>query len=312
MAAEKLERILKLLAELLNASTPQTAEELRSKINMYPDNLVAFRKQFSRDKAALKGMGVPLDVIPVGSSGKSAEAYFLDNKKYYLPDLHLTDEELSQLNYASNSIHLLGEVSEEEALRKLGGYSKQHVDYGASASFGDLDKFNMIFEALSEKKKSTFSYSSKQRIVQPYLLQFKGEHWYLTGREIETDSVKSFRTDRIQNLSIGDTSGEYALPESLSGADFSYFSYGDDDEVMAKILIDKSHVSWVKSNLDISVAINDDGDGLAEFAVKNYESFVSRVLLLLDHAEILEPDFLREKLIERVKNLRNSQEINNA
>ena len=62
MAAEKLERILKLLAELLNASTPKTADELRNKVNMYPENLVAFRKQFSRDKAALKEMGVPLEL----------------------------------------------------------------------------------------------------------------------------------------------------------------------------------------------------------------------------------------------------------
>ena len=77
---------------------------------MYPDNLAAFRKQFSRDKVALKNMGVPLDVISVGSSGKSAESYFLDNKKYYLPDLDLTDAELSQLNYASNSIHLIGQL----------------------------------------------------------------------------------------------------------------------------------------------------------------------------------------------------------
>tara|TARA_B100000965_G_scaffold322682_1_gene284238 strand:- start:4604 stop:5542 length:939 start_codon:yes stop_codon:yes gene_type:complete len=312
MAAEKLERILKLLAELLNASTPLTAEELRNRIHMYPDNLVAFRKQFSRDKAALKDMGVPLDVISVGSSGKSAEAYVLDNKKYYLPDLNLSDAELSQLNYASNSIHLIGELTEEEALRKLGGYSKQRSDYATSASIGDFDVFDRLFEALSEKKTTSFSYASKQRLIEPYLLQFKGEHWYLTGRETDTDSVKSFRTDRINDLSIGDTSDEYVLPDSLSGADFSYFSYGDDDEVIAKVLIDKSHVKWVKSNLDISVVINPDGDGIAEFVVKNYESFISRVLLLLDHAEILEPDFLRQKLIERMKYLQNTYEDSNA
>tara|TARA_Y100000768_G_scaffold116641_1_gene86166 strand:+ start:1512 stop:2450 length:939 start_codon:yes stop_codon:yes gene_type:complete len=312
MAAEKLERILKLLAELLNASTPLTAEELRNRIHMYPDNLVAFRKQFSRDKAALKDMGVPLDVVSVGASGKSAEAYFLDNKKYYLPDLGLSDPELSQLNYASNSIHLLGELTEEEALRKLGGYSKQRANYGASASIGDLEIFNRLFEALSRKKRTSFSYASKQRIIEPYLLQFKGEHWYLTGKEIETDSVKSFRTDRIMDLSIGDTSDQYVLPDSLSGADFSSFSYGDDDEVTAKVLIDRSHVKWVKSNLDISVAINADGDGIAEFVVKNYESFINRVLLLLDHAEILEPDFLKQKLIERMTYIRNTYEASNA
>ena len=312
MAAEKLERILKLLAELLNASAPLTADELRTKIGMYPENLVAFRKQFSRDKAALKEMGVPLDVISVGSSAKSAEAYFLDNKRYYLPDLDLTDAELSQLNYASNSIHLIGELTEEEALRKLGGYSKQSVDLSASASIGDVDTFNRLFEALSQRKRASFSYASKQRLIEPYLLQFKGEHWYLTGREIETDSVKSFRTDRISDLAIDDTFDGYSLPDSFSGADFSYFSYGDDDEVEAKVLIDKSHVQWVESNLDVPIELNENGDGIAIFVVKNYESFISRVLLLLDHAEILEPDFLRQKLIERLKRLQDSSEGSNA
>jgi len=36
------------------------------------------------------------------------------------------------------------------------------------------------------------------------------------------------------------------------------------------------------------------------------------VLLLLDHAEILEPDFLRQKLIERLKRLQDSSEGSNA
>ena len=134
MASEKLERILKLLAELLNSSTPRTAEEIRSKIRMYPDDIVAFRRQFNRDKSALKEMGVPLEVIPVGTSERTAEAYFVDNKAYYLPDLGLTDDELSQLNFAANSIHLIGQISEEEALRKLGGYSQQTPTSGTTGA----------------------------------------------------------------------------------------------------------------------------------------------------------------------------------
>ncbi|MEC7153210.1 MAG: WYL domain-containing protein, partial [Actinomycetota bacterium] len=58
--------------------------------------------------------------------------------------------------------------------------------------------------------------------------------------------------------------------------------------------------------------LNENGDGIAEFVVKNYESFISRALLLLDHAEILEPDFLRQKLIERLKRLQDSSEGSNA
>ena len=186
------------------------------------------------------------------------------------------------------------------------------MDLGASASIGDVDTFNRLLRLFHRGKRTSFSYTSKQRLIEPYILQFKGEHWYLTGREIGTDSVKSFRTDRIRDLSIDDTFDAYSLPDSISGADFSYFSYGDDDEVVAKVFIDKSHVQWVESNLDVPIELNENGDGIAEFVVKNYESFISRVLLLLDHAEILEPDFLRQKLIERLKRLQDSSEGSNA
>ena len=169
MASEKLERILKLLAELLNSSTPRTAEVLRSKIKMYPDDLVAFRRQFNRDKSALKEMGVPLEVIPVGTSERTAEAYFVDNKAYYLPDLGLTDDELSQLNFAANSIHLIGQISEEVALRKLGGYSQQTPSSGTTTSFSASSILGDLFEALSTRQTVSFVYTEKSRTLEPHL-----------------------------------------------------------------------------------------------------------------------------------------------
>jgi predicted DNA-binding transcriptional regulator YafY len=279
---------------------------------MYPENLVAFRKQFSRDKAALKEMGVPLEVIPVGPSGNTAEAYFVDNNAYYLPDLNLSEEELAQLNYAANSVHLLGGISEEEALSKLGGYSGEQVGHEATATLGNFQILNILFEALSQRKRITMNYSSKRRIVEPHLLQFKGEHWYLTGNEIDSGSTKSYRTDRIQNIETSEDADQYSLPETLSGADFNYFSYGDDPPVTVKLLIDNTHIAWVEQNLDMSVSVNSDGDGIAEFLVRNHESFINRVLLLLHHAEILEPDLLRNKLVNRLQHLLKSGEESNA
>ena len=70
---------LKLLAELLNAESPITAQELRNKVGMYPDGLVAFRKRFSEDKKELKNMGVPITVLSVGDSTKDDEENGDDN-----------------------------------------------------------------------------------------------------------------------------------------------------------------------------------------------------------------------------------------
>ena len=70
---------LKLLAELLNAESPRTAQELREKVKMYPDGLVAFRKRFAEDKKELKKMGVPITVLSVGDSTKDDEENGDDN-----------------------------------------------------------------------------------------------------------------------------------------------------------------------------------------------------------------------------------------
>ena len=70
MTANKLERILNLLAELLNAEDrPRSADELRKRVGMYPLDKAAFRRTFDRDKNALRDMGVPLRVISVPVCG---------------------------------------------------------------------------------------------------------------------------------------------------------------------------------------------------------------------------------------------------
>ncbi len=68
----------------------------------------------------------------------------------------------------------------------------------------------------------------------------------------------------------------------------------------------------VNNLIALNVASTGPFPSVSIFVVKNYESFISRVLLLLDHAEILEPDFLRQKLIERLKRLQDSSEGSNA
>ena len=303
------ERILKLLAELLNAESPRTAEELKTRVNnlsdmqMYPDDLVAFRRAFNRDKAALKEMGVPIDVISVDGSAREVEAYYVDNKDYYLPDLELSDEELIALNYAANSVHLTDGLTEDEAIRKLGGYLGS--DQGLSITeYADANStLPELFNAISNRSPITFTYNDKPRTLNPYLLQFEGEKWYLTGYELEDEKLKSFRLDRIEALNFSEETEGYEIPENVKGANLLPFSYGDDQEIKARVQIDNAYVPWVEQNLDTEV-----NDGIANFMVANYDSFIDRVLMLLDHAEIISPQILRERLIIRLEKMRDRTE----
>jgi proteasome accessory factor B len=60
---QRIERLLNLIAALLDSARPMTAEEIRSRIAGYDQaNHEAFRRAFERDKDALRGMGIPLEV----------------------------------------------------------------------------------------------------------------------------------------------------------------------------------------------------------------------------------------------------------
>ncbi len=306
MAAKKLERQLKLLAELLNAESPRTAQELREKVKMYPDGLVAFRKRFAEDKKELKKMGVPITVLSVTESNKDAESYYVENTDYYLPDLELSEQELAALNYAANSIHLLNQLTEEEALRKLGGYSKTTENSSPLHHISSDDNLPTIFEALTNKSRVEFMYRGKPRKIEPYLLQFAGEKWYVTGNVFSEDKTKSFRTDRISDLTMSSGTHEFSVPDEVKGANLLSFTYGDDDPVTALVRIDSAYIPWVEQNLNVDVDIEPDGSGIAKFTVSNYDIFIDRVLLLLDHAEIVEPPVLRQQLIKRLQALQDA------
>ena len=84
MASEKLERILKLLAELLNSSTPRTAEELRSKIKMYTKVVIARLKKPIIYSSLLVGLYVISDfgavsLMKYGTMTKAIYSYYVIN-----------------------------------------------------------------------------------------------------------------------------------------------------------------------------------------------------------------------------------------
>ncbi len=62
----RIERLINLIAALLETSRPMSAEDIRRNIAGYDQpSHDAFRRAFERDKGSLRAMGIPLDVRPV-------------------------------------------------------------------------------------------------------------------------------------------------------------------------------------------------------------------------------------------------------
>src|ERR671919_1957396 len=69
----RIERLINLIAALLEARHPMTAEDIRQSIAGYEQSSrEAFRRSFERDKEALRAMGIPLELTPDPATGTDA------------------------------------------------------------------------------------------------------------------------------------------------------------------------------------------------------------------------------------------------
>ena len=293
MTSKKLERTLNLLAELLNAESPKTAAELKARVGMYPDDLAAFRRTFDRDKNALRDMGVQLELTMVPGTNHPVEGYFIDKSGYYLDELNLTEEEVTALNFAIASIDILDGLTEGEAMRKLGGYEESETSNILKVENRDVGDVSELFDSIARRRKISFMYGNKNRNVEPWRLEFTNGRWYLTGRNIPEYKTKTFRVDKIADLESENNDEAYDIPANPPRVNLKPWSYGDEQAIKTTIRIDSDLLDWARTSLEIDIEIEQSGSGVATIEVNNREAFFARLTLLLDHAEIITPDEMR-------------------
>ena len=293
MTSKKLERTLNLLAELLNAESPKTAAELKARVGMYPDDLAAFRRTFDRDKNALRDMGVQLELTMVPGTNPPVEGYFIDKSGYYLDELNLTEEEVTALNFAIASIDILDGLTEGEAMRKLGGYEESETSNILKVENRDVGDVSELFDSIARRRKISFMYGNKNRKVEPWRLEFTNGRWYLTGRNIPEYKTKTFRVDKIADLESENNDESYDIPVNPPRVNLKPWSYGDEEAIKTTIRIDSDLLDWARTSLEIDIEIEQSGSGVATIEVNNREAFFARLTLLLDHAEIITPDEMR-------------------
>ena len=86
-APSRVERVLNLLALMLDTRIPRTREEYVREISGYPRQTEANRRVFERDKEILRGMGVPITMETIGDGDELG--YRVRPDDYCLPDLGL-------------------------------------------------------------------------------------------------------------------------------------------------------------------------------------------------------------------------------
>jgi proteasome accessory factor BC len=195
---------------------PITARDVKQNVEGYQEmSDEAFARRFYSDRAELVTLGVPLESQRDEFTGE--ELYTLRSEQYFLPQLDLGDDELAALQTA---LYLLeGKFAYAEPLRlalqnlALGrpGFLEQPTDTAVRVEVTDPDysvempgRLGKLEGAISKQRTIKFSYWSisrdevSERTLNPYALLPENGVWYVIGKDLDRDDIRTFRVSRIR------------------------------------------------------------------------------------------------------------------
>jgi predicted DNA-binding transcriptional regulator YafY len=308
-----LERLINLVALLLEARRPLTFDDIRGVITAYQQGDAASAKRmFERDKDTLREVGIPVELAATDVWGVE-QGYRIPKDQYYLPDLTFTPDEVWALFVAA---HTPGEEGEaDQAFRKLSTGAETNVltaMAGRTATPG-VDTsgpyLGTIADALARRRALRFGYRPSQgkrgkREVDPYSLVFRAGHWYLVGLDRSRDDVRSFRLSRITGPVK--EAGPARHPPSDFDASHVLESgpWGLGTPVETARVAFSPKVAWlaIASTPRVNI-LRTRRDGWVEVEVPagQTESFASWVLSFGPDARIFSPKAVRDEVVERLE-----------
>ena len=232
---DRSKRLLDLVMILLGTRTPVTYREIREQFAAYQTlNVEAGLRAFERDKADLLELGVPIRyVTPDEDDSLEDGGYVIDLKRFKMPEVRLTPDEISALVLAASVAHAMPGGTYPKivdlALKKLAFDLPELPDTPtefprpspvlvyfpgrslppasgragspARAEMGDV--YATLESATRLRKRVTLTYQAaatgmmSKRDLDPYGLVYREGAWLAVGWCHLRQEVRSFRVDRI-------------------------------------------------------------------------------------------------------------------
>lgn len=256
--------------------------------------------------------------------------YRYKNPDVGLFDSYLTQEEAEQL---SDTIQLLSKFKgmpqfewlEETMARlkqqfQLDGTVADMVAFAQNPDLVGMDNFfSPLFEAIVhhqvvEVDYHRFGRPTRKRTIHPYQLRQYNNRWYLVGyeeRQKERFPFVVLPIDRIEKVVVADAVKFIPQPEDVDFEDYFYDIIGvslnpesQPEEVLLKAVYPA--VWYIESKpLHASQKTIEIGDGYKVFKLHLIpnEELVQHLLTYADQVEVLQPQYLREKIVERAQQI---------
>ena len=300
---DKLERLLNLTAALLHTERPLSASELRERMaGAYSEDLTAFRRMFERDKADLRAIGMPLEVSTLYRLDPPVEGYRIPAAAYAGRDVRFDPDELAALHLATNLVRLEGGAG--AGLARLGGAIESAEgaveSVAAVAAVDELpfhEALSKLVEAAIGRGTVQFVYRNAERRVEPWRLSFHRGHWYLVCWDCGQSTARLFRVDRIDGPVTELGAATHPVGEGPDPRTVKPWEFGEGEPVEVRVLVDADQASWACHRAGVDGERRPDGSVVLTLQVRDTDALRTFVLDFLDHAEVIEPQWLRDDMV---------------
>jgi proteasome accessory factor B len=311
---QPLERLLNLLTLLLESPRPITFERIRELIPGYQHGDVASAKRmFERDKDLLRDAGVPIELQHT-DIWEVEQGYAIAKERYYLPELTFTAEELAALFVVATGA---GTDDAGAAVQKLslGAEAGTLARLASGPQVGTVepaaDHLQAVAAALFERRAVRFGYrradgEEETRTVDPFGLAFRSGAWYLVGHDRDRDAVRAFRVSRM-TTAPKDAGPGAAPPDGFRPAEHVQ-TPGEEAGGSARVAFTERVSWWALSSVPGAHQVGPERPGWveAEVPVASEQAFVAWVAGFGSDARLLEPEGIREGLVEHLRAARAS------
>ncbi|MFT3694506.1 MAG: WYL domain-containing protein [Kofleriaceae bacterium] len=331
---DRSKRLLDLVMILLRARTPVTYREIREQFPGYQTtNVEAGLRAFERDKADLLDLGVPIRyVTPDEDDSLEDGGYVIDLKRFKMPEVRLTADEISALVLAASVAHAMPGGAYPKivdlALKKLAFDLPELPDTPTefprpasnaptvlvhypekSMQRPELAEIYATLEAATRfHKRVTLTYQTattgmtSRRDLDPYAMVYREGAWLVVGWCHLRHEVRSFRVDRIREAVMAPKpkSPDFERPTDFdvkAYATRSPWTFTSEPSEEVQLAIGAAGAEILNEDFGPTAVKRVDGDRtLITFDCANPEFATSRVLAAKGAIQVIRGDKLKARI----------------
>lgn len=288
-------RVLGLLVELLGAERPRTKRVLRALPGYSDLSDVAFESQFQRDKAALREAGIVLETVP-----GAVEAYRVSADSFAAANVRLEDVDVALIRLAVGAWQSGPDAAVIAPKIAASTDSEGAPAVPLALRLEGAETVARIACAIAERRVLSFVYRSASgafaRAVEPWRLVVRGRALYLWGRDLDREDERLFRVSRFESEVefLGEPGDAAPMPAGLPDPFDALL-------VAPTLLLREGAAPAIRRFATDEDGAAPDGWTRARGETGERGEWISRVLAEGEDAIVLEPEDLREQILERIR-----------